>query len=167
MSNLKNKWVHVPLVIAIICMICSLFVSDMGTLLGYVLNGCMVLFLGIYIIMCGVFSGKYPGKKGVKSLVIAIVIGGLFVFWGGKGLVEATIDTVHGPEVMQLTNCSVDDRAGISRMYHTYYMEGVDSYGKEMRLKIDRDTFYQYYGRHSFSAQVVCWRHSSVIKEIL
>lgn len=163
---MKNKWICIPAAAAAVCLILSFFVNDMGTLIDYILNGCMMFFLGVCLLLTGILPSSKSGRRNKKYMLMGILLGCVFLFWGGKSLVEAGMDTVQGSVDIQLNNCTVDEQTSIRRMYHSYYLKGITPYGENERFKIDSDTYYRYYGQRDFSVRISCWEHSGVVKEI-
>lgn len=160
---MKNKWIYVPAGLAVVCLIGTFFLDKMGTLAGYAVNGLMLLFLGIYVLALGIDMRK----SSKKTMMIGIVIGCLFLFFGGKSLVETGLDMAKGPVTVHLDECKAEEHQSVRRMYRAYYVKGSNPYGEEERYRINKETYRIFLGQREFSIDFLAWKHTGVIKEIL
>lgn len=166
---MKEKWIYIPAAAGVICLVISFFVGKMGTLAGYVLDGCTIAFWGIFFLLGGICLGSGTGKSGKRDMKFTLggaALGCVLLFFAGSNLVKAGMDALHQPISVQVTGCTVNEHSSLRRMFHSYYLEGRTAYGETERFKIDRDTYYQYYGQSDFTVEIVCWEHSGVVKEI-
>lgn len=166
---MKYEGICVPIIIGVVCMSVSWISGDMGSLFGFICSGIFLLMLGIAFLMSAFILGKGTGKsqnRDVKFTLGMVILGCLFIFIGGKNLISAGIDSVTGPKVIYLSECSVSQTVSLRRISRSYYLEGEDPFGNERRFVIDKDTYNRYENTREFSVQLIGWEHCGVIQKI-
>lgn len=164
---MRTNWIYFPLAIVLVCVCLSFIVNDTGTLLGDVLNGCMIVFLGLFWMILGISWRRNNGKRDRKFTITGVLLGCVFLIFGGSYLLKAGMDTMKGPVTVTMSDCTVYKNASRRRILHSYYIKGTTSSGENERFKIDRSTYYQYYGQHDFTVVLIYWEYSNVVKEII
>ena len=164
----KIKIIYGTTAISVLCLLVSLVVSDMGSLLAYILMNVFMFMIGVTALLAGLFLNKDKnGKHDIKFLTITIIISLIFLFIGGRNLVFGVRDLVNEPQEIYLEKCEVTQTKSLRRMFASYYIEGFNEEGNRVRYIIDRDTYYEYERITNFSLNIIGWKESGVIKEII
>ncbi|MDD7035723.1 MAG: hypothetical protein PUI91_05755 [Firmicutes bacterium] len=159
----------IPIILGFICLILSFLLSDSHALACYSLKNLSLALLGVSALIAGIIYGAHRGygKKDWKFLIAGILIGLSLLTVGGKNLVYAGLDNAQDPVTEQLTGCTISDSVSLKRLFSTYYLEGVTEEGKEIRLIIDKSTYYTYNETYEFQAVVTYREHTRVAETIM
>lgn len=162
---MKKNSIFVPAGIALLCLAVSLFWSGMGSLVGYALEGAGLLLLGVFFLMAGIILGTGNKRRDIRLIAGGVILGIFLLAAGGKNLVCAGMDMAQGAAETAVSGCSVSRSMSLRRIFQSYYLEGITDSGKQVKLRIDQQTYDRYMLNRDFSVRIVYWEHSGVIRE--
>lgn len=153
---------------ALVMVVSVMFIDDMGSLLDHTITGAFMILVGVIAIICFVIpdKNKKRDKKDKFAVIIAIVFGVLCCAIGVRDLAHSAIDTANGPQMISLTGCTVTESGSMRSLDSSFYLEGVDSHGDDVKYSINRDTYYRLEGEYGFSVDILGWEKSKVVKVI-
>lgn len=167
---MKLKSIYLSAGITVVCLAVSFFMSDMGSLNGFIVTGLFMFMVGLTAALAGLFLGEGTGKDGkrdVKFTIGGLVLGLFFMFIGGKDIVSSVVDFSNGVKEIHLENCEVTQVKSLRRMFSSYFVEGTDEDGNDVRYSIDEATYYDYEDEYKFSLDIIGWEKSGVVQEII
>ena len=92
----KIKIIYGTTAISVLCLLVSLVVSDMGSLLAYILMNVFMFMIGVTALLAGLLLNKDKnGKHDIKFLTITIIISLIFLFILAYSQDNSTENTSH------------------------------------------------------------------------